>query len=90
MKRRGFFDRGQSLVIYHPLSRNGTAETRVGEKLRQIREKLPQAVIRTARYRRGTSRAYFIIMQKNHEAKIDAGIHALRQSGWVEEGHFNL
>jgi hypothetical protein len=61
--------RGQSLVIYHHMARNQPAPEQIRERFSQIAERLrgcdaPFALC----YRRGTSRAFFVVPIKAHSA----------------------
>lgn len=61
-----YFDRGQSLVIYHHISRKETAENQVWSRLFQLMEHLgcenPFALL----YHRGTSRSFLVVPASNH------------------------
>ena len=83
-----FFERGQSLIVYHHLGRRGTAveqTTRVAEaiKLSLSLSTLPISLC----YRRGSARAYFIVPQKEHEAILDRRVSSLLASPWA--AHFD-
>ena len=84
-----FFERGQSLIIYHHLGRKGDAENQIEEKTKQISKRLQvhQSKVIAVRYRRGTSRVFFIVIHKNHESLLRKAIDLVRQSQWVHEGH---
>ena len=82
-----FYQRGQSLVIYHHLSRRGTAE----DQINCLAELLKQGLGLTRspwalRYRRGSARAYFIAAQENHEAYIESRLKPFLESPW--SAHF--
>ena len=84
-----FIQRGQSLVIYHHLGRQGTAEQqieRVSEHLR-LNMGLP-AVPQVVRYRRGTARAYFLIMQPKHRPTLEENLLSFLRSPWQQ--HFQM
>ena len=84
-----FTQRGQSLVIYHHLGRHGTAEQQIERVSEHLRLNLglptvPQAV----RYRRGTARAYFLIMQPAHLPILEENLSSFLSTPWQQ--HFQL
>jgi hypothetical protein len=72
-----FWDRGQSLLIYHHLNRKkgGHRADIIGVE-RQLGERF-NAEIRHFHFRRGTSRVLFLIIQSCHEKSLD----------WLSEGN---
>ena len=84
-----FAQRGQSLVIYHHLSRQGTAEQQVKRVSDYLQFGLEFAELPIAlRYRRGTARAYFLIAQPAHKLAIDKNLSSFLHSPWQQ--HFQL
>ena len=84
-----FTQRGQSLVIYHHLGRQGTAEQQISRLAEYLRLNLnlpgpPQALW----YHRGTARAYFVVAQPQHESVIEENLSQFLKSPWRE--HFQL
>ena len=84
---RRFFKRGQSLVIYHHLGRRGTAieqTVRVAKSLKASLDlpDLPRSLL----YRRGNSRAYFIVPQERHRPTLERRVCDLLHSPW--KSHF--
>ena len=84
-----FYKRGQSLIIYHHLNRRGTAleqTFRVAESLKASLDlaDLPQSLL----YRRGSSRAYFIVSQERHRLILERRVSNLLASPW--NSHFEL
>ena len=84
-----FYKRGQSLIIYHHLNRRGTAleqTLRVAESLKASLDLagLPQSLL----YRRGSSRAYFIVPQERHRLILERSVSNLLTSPW--NSHFEL
>ena len=82
-----FYQRGQSLVIYHHLSRRDTAEQQINYLAGVLQQCL--GLTRTPlalRYRRGSARAYFIAAQENHEAYIESRLKPFVESSW--SAHF--
>ena len=86
---RAFFERGQSLIVYHHLGRRGTAveqTMKVAESLKASLDlpNLPRSLL----YRRGSSRAYFIAPQERHRAALETRVSGLLASSW--SAHFDL
>lgn len=84
---RAFYQRGQSLIIYHHLGRRGTAveqTVRVAESLKASLN-LPDPP-RSLLYRRGSSRAYFIVPQEQHRPTLETRVSDLLRSPW--NSHF--
>ena len=83
-----FYSRGQSLVIYHHLGRHKPAVEQIGSLSNALKSRLnlthaPYAL----RYRRGTSRVYFIISQEKHGDGLKNRIDAFLQAPW--RNHFD-
>lgn len=86
---REFVRRGQSLVIYHHLSRQGTAVQQIHRLAERIRTELGLARPPWGLwYHRGSARCYFVIAQDLHAARLAKGIDRLLDSGW--SGHFEM
>lgn len=81
-------ERGQSLVIYHHLSRNGTNADQIARWLDRLRQEFNPADIFALRYRRGTARAFFVLAQDRHTPILRERADALLASPWRE--HFEL
>lgn len=84
-----FFERGQSLIVYHHLGRRGTAvqqAVRVAESLKASLDlpDLPRSLL----YHRGSSRAYFIVPQERHKHTLETRLSDLFRSPW--DSHFKL
>ena len=83
-----YTQRDQSVVIYHHIARNGTAQEQIRERLTQIEERLGSAAI-ALRYRRGTARAFFIVPTQRHKDVLFCRAERfLRSPSW--ERHFTL
>ena len=85
---RRFYERGQSLIVYHHLGRRGTAveqTVRVAESLKSSLDMadLPQSLL----YRRGSARAYFIVPQERHRLILERRVSNLLASPW--NSHFD-
>ena len=86
---RPFLERGQSLVIYHHLSRLGKAHQQIEHLRGSLRSSLgmlrrPLALW----YRRGTARVYFIAAQERHESIVEARLKGFFGRPW--RTHFQL
>ncbi len=65
-----YWDREQSLLIYHHLGRTGTHEMQIANLKSTLQREFPKSDVYEYRLRRGTARAYFLILQTRHAAKI--------------------
>jgi hypothetical protein len=66
-----FVDRGQSVVIYHHLNRSCSSTEQVERLKNEFCQRVPENCnISKIIYRRGTRRAYFIVMAARHRAGI--------------------
>ena len=84
-----FVRRGQSLVIYHHLSRRGTAVQQIRRGVERLQlelglEQPPWAMW----YHRGSARCYFIAAQDDHAPGLLNGLDRLLNSGW--RSHFEM
>ena len=86
---RQFFNRGQSLIIYHHLGRRGKAVEQIAWVAESLKASLhlPRKPI-SLRYRRGSARAYFIVPQRNLETAFECRLASLMESSW--NSHFEL
>ena len=86
---RQFFNRGQSLIIYHHLGRRGKAVEQIARVAESLKASLhlPRKPI-SLRYRRGSARAYFIVPQRNLETAFECRLASLMESSW--NSHFEL
>ena len=78
-----FYNRGQSLVIYHHLSRQGKADQQIellSGALKECLSLTQQPWV--LRYHRGTARAYFIISQESHRENLESRIAFFLASPW--------
>ena len=85
---RRFYERGQSLVVYHHLARWDTHIKQIEKVARGLKSSLglPKLPIRL-RYGRGSGRVYFIVPQKEHEVVLDRRVSNLLRSPW--NSHFD-
>ena len=88
---RLFYDRGQSVIIYHHLARWDKADDQIRYFAKRLKERLslprsPWAL----RYRRGTTRVYFIVAQERHRDSIELRMKSFLDSQWRKQGHFEF
>lgn len=80
-----------AVVIYHHLGRHGGDHD---NQIRSIENALTKVApkgttIRALRYRRGSSRAFFVLIQKKHHI-LQSRIDSLAGSSWVQKKHFQI
>lgn len=80
-----FWQRGQSLVVYHHLNRTAS----VKEQTRILRDRIgahfrEPAFIRPMLFRRGSCRHFWILSQPRHALELDSRINKMLTSGWGE------
>ncbi len=84
---RAFWDRGQSLIVYHHLSRTASAINQTNILKRRLTENFPDAgLILPLLFRRGSCRHFWIVAQDRHQSELKDGIKALLNSKWRD--HF--
>ena len=82
-----FFDRGQSLVVYHHLHFGAPTQTQMRERLAQVGKRLGWAF--ALRYRPGSARAFFVIPSEAHREVLAERAQRLAQDPcWGQ--HFTL
>ena len=79
-----FWQRGQTLVIYQQLPQGKTAETWFPEIAALLRKGLHQAEPIAFRFRKGTSRAFFVVPQPDHCKRIESRIHRMLATPWQQ------
>jgi len=84
----GFVHRGESVVVYHHLGRNGTHAQQVKGLEGEMRRKFPDFEISAVRYRRGNGRAYFIIASPQHKDLLRQRLTEMRSGPWNR--HFDF
>ncbi len=82
-----YLERNQSLVVYHHLGRNISAENQIRERLVQVNERLGWAL--ALRYRRGPARAFFVVPSDAHREVLAERARRLEQDPYWSE-HFTL
>ena len=82
-----FSERGQSLIVYHHLGRRGTAVEQIARVAKSLKASLGLPDMpRSLLYRRGSSRAYFIVSQERHRPTLESRVSDLLRSPW--NSHF--
>ena len=81
---------GHSLVVYHHLGRHKPHDVQIGNLLDILSERfnLKQSLF-TLRYRRGTSRAYFVLPNPRHSELLADRAQQLIDSCWGKGKHFD-
>ena len=82
-----FWERGQSLVVYQHLGHAASAEVQIAEKVAMLRGGLDVEPI-PLRFRRGSSRVFFVLPQPGHRERIDARLDRMLAGPWGQQGHF--
>ena len=80
--------RCQSLVIYHHLGRNRPHRDQIAGWLECLRDEFKSHDIFALRFRRGTSRAFFVLATECHAHTLRKRAEALADSAWSK--HFDL
>lgn len=80
-----------AVVIYHHLGRHGGDHDKqinlIAGALKKVAPK--STTIRAFRYHRGSSRAFFVLIRKQHKI-IESRIDSFKCSSWVEKEHFQI
>ena len=80
----------QSLVAYHHLARHKPHEEQIADRLGVLRARFGNVRdIFAVRYRRGTSRAYFVLPAPERGALLRDRARSLLASGWGRREHFD-
>ena len=85
-----YFRRGQSLVIYQHLGRNGKANVQVRSRLKQIQDAVKSIGSFALLYHRGTARAFLIVPTREHVSVLRAAAEDFLASDWGKQGHFEM
>jgi hypothetical protein len=76
-----------TLVIYHHLSRQGSATEQVKRRANALRERIPPGYALSAlRFRRGSARTYFVALAPPHQRRLSQRMDAFLAGGWSQ--HF--
>ena len=84
---REFWDRGQSLVVYHHLPMDKLANDAIREKADLLGHELGQEPI-SLRYHRGSARVFFVVPKPEHKELIEDRVGRFLERGWEKHGHF--
>ena len=88
---RSLYSRGQSLVVYHTPDRSAPHAEQIASFLERLRQAIPDLGSSwAARFRRGSSRVFFVLAQRAHGAAIDGAMVQMRSTAWVHGGHFEI
>ena len=84
---RAYWQRGQSLVVYHHVGRTwrgqqATAEEQVAHRVTELRRELPGAEPLALRFRRRSARVYFVVPAPAHDGRLRARTSAFLSSAW--------
>lgn len=81
---------GCSLVIYHHLGRKDSHVNQIKRISGELSKLTEGASIWGLRYRRGSSRAFFVVAQNIHRKAIQTGIASLEEGYWQKNNHFEV
>ena len=87
------WQRGQSLVVYHHLSRRADAREQIRGRCRDLCGLLPGARPIALRYRRRSPRVYFVLPNSSRASVLELRTKAFMESRWGQSGnpsHFAL
>lgn len=77
----------KSIVIYHHLSRQGKASEQVERQTKELVKTIPIShSIAALRFRRGSSRVFFLAVAPPHKHEMEARIRRFLEAGWAQ--HF--
>ena len=79
---RSCWNRGQSLVVYHHLGRKGDAETQIAGRCKDLRLRVSGSEPIAIRFRRRSSRVYFVLPRSEHANRLTARTRAFLASPW--------
>lgn len=80
-----FWNRGQSLVIYHHLNRTASVAKQTEILQEKFASKFADAsLVRHFLFRRGSCRHFWLVAQKKHALHCQSAIARIAQSGWRE------
>ena len=82
-----FLKRGQSLVVYHHMSRRGSSVDQVRGRLAEIEERLGHGAFALL-YHRGSARAFFVIPVEEHRGFLSSRAEKFLDGAWSR--HFEL
>ena len=83
-----YYKRGQSIVIYQHISRMGSAEEQVRERLAQIDERLNSDSTFALLYHRGAARAFLVVPSEKHKSILTGKAEQFMEGPWSQ--HFTM
>lgn len=84
-----FWNRGQSLVIYHHLNRTTTVARQTAFLKKQFSKAFPTAgLLKCVLFRRGSCRHFWIVGQRKHSDELAKRLDDMMASGW--KNYFEL
>lgn len=84
-----FVKRGQSVVIYHHLNRSSKHPKQIEDMLGRMRDRFVNGFeVSAVKFRRGTSRAYFVIASPQHKDLLRQRLEKIRSGLWNR--HFDV
>jgi hypothetical protein len=78
---KAFWDRGQTVVVYHHTNMQGTVDDQIRETAGRLRRELGVKPI-SLRWRSFQTRAFFVIPQPQHRERIEARIRRMLTGPW--------
>ena len=86
---RKLYGCGQSLVIYHHLTRQDKAPEQIKRYAKRLQQYLELPDLPWSLwYHRGTARAYFIVPHERNRAVLESRLKSFLDSPWCKQGHF--
>ena len=85
---KAFWERGQSLVVYHHLGREGKAPDMARAAAALLRSELVDAKPIPLLFHRGSARVFFVVAHPNHERRVERRIGSFLNGPWGKHRHF--
>lgn len=82
---KAFWERGQTVVVYHHTNFNGTVDSQIREAAERLRNELGAEPV-SLRWRGFQTRAFFVVPQKRHRERIEVRIREMLTGPWGQ--HF--
>ena len=81
---------GGALIIYHHLNRSAKHDQQIKNRIKWLADKFSDSHrVAAFRYRRGTSRAFFVIWPTHLHEILSPRIQAVSRGPWIAEEHFD-
>ena len=88
---RSLYRDGHSPLVYHTPDHSAPHAEQIASALGRLRQTIPDLGSSwAARFRRGSSRVFFVLAQRAHAAAIDNAMVQMQSSAWVKGGHFEI